>query len=99
MVVRPRLLRPPVFFRGSVRARSGLFFVRSAKSSVVMKRRPGDVGLYCLSAIASRPLALLEELDHLLALLQDDEGLLPVRTAAGVAALPLHLAVHPGHAH
>ena len=55
--MRPLLLRPPDFLRGSVRARSGPFLERSEKSSVVMKRRPGDVGLYCLSAIVPRPYA------------------------------------------
>src|SRR5262250_1987434 len=95
-VMRPRLSRPPVFFMGSVRARSGLLLVISSKPRWVMKRRPGEVGLKFLSAMS---LCLVEELDHLLALLEDDVGLLPVRTAAHVAALALDLAVHVGHAH
>src|SRR5438552_2215913 len=94
--MRPRLSRPPVFLRGSVSAFSGRSFVISSKVRWVMKRRPGEVGLKFLSAIS---LCLVEELDHLLALLQDDVGLLPVRAPAHVAALALDLAVHVGDAH
>src|SRR5262245_60056776 len=97
--MRPLLLRPPERRSGSVSLRSGSFFVSSPKSSVVTKRRPGDVGLYCFIGIVVSLLRLLEELDHLLALLQDDEGLLPVRPPARVAALALHLAVDARHAH
>src|SRR6185436_3651631 len=92
--MRPLLLRPPERRSGSVSLRSGSFFVSSEKSSVDTKRRPGDVGLYSLIGIVVLLLRLLEELDRLLALLQDDEGLLPVRPPARVAALALHLAVH-----
>src|SRR5262249_34590616 len=53
----------------------------------------------CLSAMVVSLLGLLEELDHLLALLQDDEGLLPVGPLAHEAAGALHLAVHVGHPH
>src|SRR3954471_16115703 len=95
-VMRPRLSRPPVFLMGSVSDFSGRGFVSSSKPRWVMKRRPGDVGLKFLSAIS---LCLVEELDHLLALLEDDVGLLPVRAAADVAALALDLAVDVGHAH
>ena len=52
MVVRPIPLRPPVRFLGSVRLFSGWSFVISSKVRVVMKRRPGDVGLYSLIGIA-----------------------------------------------
>src|SRR6185436_284880 len=101
MLMRPRLLRPPVRRRGSVSAFSGVDFVISSKVRVVMKRRPADVGLYFLSGICPirSPSGLVEELDHLLALLQDHVGLLPIRPAAHVAALPLDLAVHVGHPH
>src|SRR5262245_23358974 len=92
--MRPLLLRPPERRSGSVSLRSGSFLVSSEKSSVVTKRRPGDVGLYCFIGIVVSLLRLLEELDRLLALLQDDEGLLPVGPTAGVAPLALHLAVH-----
>src|SRR5262245_12879747 len=92
----PLLFLPPVRRLGSVSAFSGSCFVTSSKDNVVMKRRPGEVGLYCFSAIG---LCLLEELDHLLALFEDDEGLLPVRAPALVAALALDLAVDLGHPH
>ena len=52
MVVRPMPFRPPVRFLGSVRLFSGWSLVISSKVRVVMNRRPGDVGLYCFSAIA-----------------------------------------------
>src|SRR5436189_6339588 len=94
-VMRPRLSRPPVFLRGSVSDRSGVLFVISSNVRWVMWRRPGDVGLNFLSAIS---LCLVEELDHLFALLQDDVGLLPIGAPADEAALPLHLAVDVGHA-
>src|SRR5271169_7094735 len=94
-VVLPRLSRPPVRFRGSVRDFSGWSFVISSNVRVVMNRRPGDVGLNCLSGIVSFPLGLLEELDHLLALLQNHVCLLPIGAAADISALALHLAVDP----
>src|SRR5215210_365275 len=94
-VTRPRLSRPPVFLRGSVSERSGVLLVISSNVRWVMWRRPGDVGLNFLSAIS---LCLVEELDHLLALLQDDVGLLPVRALAHEPALALHLAVDVGDA-
>src|ERR1700730_4455536 len=94
MLMRPRLVRPPVRRSGSVSAFSGCDLVISSKVSVVMARRPGEVGLNFFSAIS---LGLLEELDHLFALLQDDVGLLPVRPAAHVAPLALGLAVDVGH--
>src|SRR4051794_24151519 len=96
-VMRPRLSRPPVRLRGSVSDFSGLLLVISSNVSTVMNRRPGDVGLKLLSAmIALYSLRLIEELDHLFALLEDDVSLLPVRTLPGVAPLALHLAVHVG---
>src|SRR5438034_6230767 len=101
MLMRPRLVRPPVRRKGSVKAFSGVALVISSKVRVVMKRRPADVGLYFLSGICPirSPSRLVEELDHLLARLQDHVGLLPVRPASHVAALPLHLAVDVGHPH
>src|SRR5262245_15857422 len=95
-VVWPLLLRPPVRFLGAVSDFSGRCFVISSKVRVLMKRRPGEVGENSFSGIVS---GLLEELDHLFALLQHDEGLLPVGPVPGVAALALQLAVHVGHAH
>ena len=51
-MIRPLLLRPPFFFSGSVRLRSGVVFVTSSKVETDMKRRPGLVGLYFFSAMA-----------------------------------------------
>jgi hypothetical protein len=53
VVIRPWLLRPPCFFSGSVRLFSGLVFVTSSNVETLMKRRPGLVGLYFFSAMAS----------------------------------------------
>ena len=51
VVMRPRLFRPPFFVSGSSSDFSGSDFVTSSKPDVAMKRRPGLVGLYFLSAI------------------------------------------------
>src|SRR5687768_18535764 len=50
-VMRPEWLRPPLLFSDLVNAFSGSVLVISAKVETVPKRRPGEVGLYCLSAI------------------------------------------------
>src|SRR5207247_7242786 len=55
--MRPLLLRPPFFVSFSVSAFSGFVFVTSSKVETVMKRRPGDVGLYFLSAISGHRLS------------------------------------------
>src|SRR5664279_5321140 len=46
--MRPLLLRPPLRVTGSTSERSGSVRVMSSNVSVVMKRRPGEVGLYFL---------------------------------------------------
>src|SRR5215471_4848846 len=51
VVMRPLLLRPAVFFSGSVSAFSGLVLVISSKVDTDMPRRPGEVGLYVLTGI------------------------------------------------
>src|ERR671915_501020 len=51
-VIRPLALRPPDFLSPSTRPFSGSAFVTSALSFQVAKRRPGDVGLCFLTAIA-----------------------------------------------
>src|SRR5947208_5158193 len=55
VVMRPLLLRPPFFVTGSTRFFSGFDFVTSSKVETVMKRRPGEVGLYFRSAISRSP--------------------------------------------
>src|SRR5918911_5511010 len=57
-VMRPRELRPPDFVSPSVSAFSGSFFVTSARSDQVAKRRPGEVGLCLLTAINRSKLAV-----------------------------------------
>src|SRR5919204_6935652 len=52
VVIRPLLLRPAVFFSGSVSARSGLVLVISSKVDTDIPRRPGEVGLYVLTGMA-----------------------------------------------
>src|SRR5215207_114684 len=54
-VLRPWALRPPLFFKPSVRDFSGLVFVISAKSGYVTKRSPGDVGLGLRIGITDQP--------------------------------------------
>src|SRR5579864_4649373 len=54
VVMRPLLLRPAVFFSGSVSARSGRVLVTSSKVDTDIPRRPGEVGLYVLTGI-TRP--------------------------------------------
>jgi hypothetical protein len=44
-------LRPPFFLTDSVRLFSGFDFVTSSNEGLVMKRRPGVVGLYFLRAM------------------------------------------------
>src|SRR5436190_17826752 len=50
-VIRPCVFRPPDFVRPSVSPFSGVFLVTSARSDQVAKRRPGEVGLWRLTAI------------------------------------------------
>src|SRR5581483_7497167 len=75
----PLLFRPECFLRTSISDRSGSTFESSEKSSVVMKRRPGLVGLYFFTAIY-----LLLEVIHaaefdLLTGLQRDDGFFEIR--------------------
>src|ERR1700719_4114214 len=96
MVSRPRLFRPPVRFLGRRSDFSGSVLVISAKSATVPKRRPGDVGLYCLSGMTLDPLERRSEnAAQRLPLLEGDERLLPVRrldrcAAPSALGLPLH---------
>src|SRR3954447_24606504 len=53
-VLRPLLLRPPDFFRPSVRLFSGSVLVITEKSAYVENRRPGLVGLGLRMGIALR---------------------------------------------
>src|SRR5690349_12415869 len=80
VVMRPLLLRPPVFGLASTRRFSGFFFVISSKSGRSLKRFVGVSGLKDLSPMAW---LWLREFD-LLTRRQGDDGLLPVTGAPGV---------------
>src|ERR671931_1609469 len=97
-VILPWLFRPARFGSRSVRLFSGRSVVTSSKLDVVMKRRPGLVGLYFLTAIR---LQTPEEALEPLARAERDHGLLPVRRAATdapLAAAP-RLALHRDRVH
>src|SRR5919108_518767 len=97
-VILPWLLRPARFGRRSVRLFSGRSVVTSSKPDVVMKRRPGLVGLYFLTAIR---LQTPEEAFEPLARAERDHGLLPVGGTAAdapLAAAP-RLALHRDRVH
>src|SRR5258708_5513772 len=86
IVRRPRLFRPPVRCLGRSSDFSGVVFVISAKSATVPKRRPGEVGLYCLRGMVSDSLERRpENAAERLALSEGDERLLPVRGLHGRA--------------
>src|SRR5919204_2967400 len=89
-VMRPYALRPFVRRLGDSRLFSGSFFVISSYVTYVRYRRAGDVGL-----TVRMPMALLRSLDELdlVAGLQGDDRLLPVRSAPREAAHALELAL------
>src|SRR5688572_18024067 len=113
MVCSPVLLRPPDGCSFSVSGACGVSVVISSNVSTVIWRRPGVTGLYFRIGINPRSrhvhetvnrelstcLGSLEEVRQLLARAQRDVGLLPVRTAADVAALALQLAARGQRAH
>src|SRR5687767_3550274 len=95
-VIRPLLLRPPVFGLPLVRAFSGVVLVMSLNDACDWNRIPGEVGLYLLVAIVFSLYRLLEldaldELGCLLPFLEPDVGLAPVALLADEAAHPFHL--------
>jgi hypothetical protein len=55
VVMRPLLLRPPVFLTELVRLFSGFERVTSSKPDTVIQRRPGLVGLNFFRAIRPEP--------------------------------------------
>src|SRR5687767_8359397 len=57
-VIRPWLFRPAFRLSATVSDFSGLLFVISSNAFDVIPRRPGDVGLYTLIAIAIPPTRL-----------------------------------------
>src|SRR5688500_16334406 len=85
----PLLLRPPVLVLPSVSRLTGLPFHRLARSTRMGPRRPGEVGLYCLSAIRLDP---ARDVDRL-AVGESDDGLLDVRPLVGLALPALRLAL------
>src|SRR5271157_2102304 len=97
-VMRPIELRPPDRFLLSTSDFSGFCLVISSRDTEVMKRREAVCGLYVLIGIFLAPLDL-REFGHLLARLQLDVSLLPVRLVAGEAPLAAEFAVHVGGPH
>src|SRR5215831_6212253 len=93
-VILPWLLRPARLGRLSSSLFSGSVAVISSKLAVSMKRRPGLVGLYFLVGML---LDASKQAFQLLARLQGDDRLLPVRGTARHAALtgPPRLTAHP----
>ena len=55
LVMRPRLLRPPLFLFDSIRDFSGRDLVISSKDETVLKRNPGVIGRKDLTAISMLP--------------------------------------------
>src|SRR5262249_28945515 len=91
-VMRPMLLRPPVFLSGCVSDFSGRVAVISSKVKPLIPRRPGEVGLYCCTGT----LHPLVELDAT-ARLECHDRLFPVTRHAGgtgTAGRVPHLALH-----
>src|SRR5919201_4436172 len=88
VVIRPLLFRPPFLVTGSTRLFSGFDRVTSSKVETVMKRRPGDVGLYLRRGTLD--LSPLEDLDRV-AFAHLHDGLLPARLGAADEAATLGL--------
>src|SRR6185437_8432473 len=88
--MRPPPPRPPVLVRPSIRLFSGLPLWSSCLSTSTRPRRPGEVGLNCLSAMTLEP---RRDVDGL-AFGQGDDGLLHVRALTHPAAEALGLALH-----
>src|SRR6185312_3525759 len=64
-VMRPSLLRPPVFVLPSTSVLTGLPFHSVDLSTWIRWRRPGDVGLYVLSAMVRYPSEPCRHVDRL----------------------------------
>src|SRR3954471_9316050 len=94
--MRPCTFRPACFESGASSVFSGSDFVISWKSETVMKRRPGEVGLNVLTAIASAPRS--ECFDGLPGRDRHD-GLLPARPGAARHPAALGLRRHLGDVH
>src|SRR6186713_1062160 len=82
VVMRPALLRPPVFGSGRSRDFSGVERVISAKSATEEPRRPGVVGLYLRMAMVFFPCSLADSREDV-----DGTGLEGHDCALGVLAL------------
>src|SRR5919109_1942280 len=94
----PLLLRPPLPRNGSTKDFSGVPFVISSKSDTERKRVAGVTGLNC-----RMPMLALEH-RYGVALLEDDDRLLPRRPAPHVTPIALalgahHQRPHVGHGH
>src|SRR5665647_3828433 len=94
VVIRPWLLRPPVFGFGDTRDFSGDVRVTSTKSATLEPRRPGVVGLYLripMTCVRPYSSGLSEQVDAV-AVGHGHDGALRVRAAARPVARPTLLA-------
>src|SRR5665647_3633386 len=94
VVIRPWLLRPPVFGFGDTRDFSGVVRVTSTKSATLEPRRPGVVGLYLripMTCVRPYSSGLSEQVDAV-AVGHGHDGALRVRAAARPVARPTLLA-------
>src|ERR1700712_2839500 len=94
VVIRPRLLRPPVFGLGTSSDFSGVDRVSSTKSATDEPRRPGVVGLYLRIPIQISPSARRRREDvDALAVGHRDDGALGVGTLPGAGTRTTLLAL------
>src|SRR4030081_3672651 len=94
--MRPWVWRPACVGSDSSRVFSGSLAVTSSKPEIVMKRRPGLVGLNFLTGIF---LYAPEEPFDFLAGPERDDCFLPVRGATGGSNAPLGAALLAAHRH
>src|SRR5664280_3767566 len=93
-MIRPWLLRPPVFGFGDTRDFSGVVRVTSTKSATLEPRRPGVVGLYLripMTCVRPYSSGLSEQVDAV-AVCHGHDGALRVRAAPRPVARPTLLA-------
>src|SRR5664280_3332672 len=93
-MIRPWLLRPPVFGFGDTRDFSGVVRVTSTKSATLEPRRPGVVGLYLripMTCVRPYSSGLSEQVDAV-AVGHGHDGALRVRAAPRPVARPTLLA-------
>src|SRR5687768_17543849 len=93
VVIRPWWLRPPVRFCFSVSGAYGSPLWSRSLTTRTIPRRPGDVGLYLISAMAQQSSGFRHHVDAL-AFGQADVGFAPVSSASLLETEGLLLALH-----